>query len=188
MLIEEELKIKKGVLVEPNPQLVRLLKEKRGNNRVIGKGVGTVDGIMTYYLMSADTLNTFSEREVDNSINDGYSIVGKIQVEIIEINRLLHTEFSDGNLDYLSIDVEGMDLQIIKSIDYGTIAPRIICIETASRGTDLGKGDEFKELVNFLREKQYVIYADTLINTIFVKKEAVWKNFGRDIIDIWSVD
>lgn len=184
MLIEEKLKIQKGVLVEPNPDLGKLLKKKRQNDKIINKGVGICNDTLTYYLMSSDTLNTFSKTDAEMSEKDGYPIIDEIQVEVVDINELLQSEFPNGDLDYISVDIEGEDFEVVRAIDYNRFKPKVICIETAARTGNIGKRKDLVELVKFLKSNDYAIYADTLINTIFVQKSACWKTVAEDLYDV----
>ena len=74
--------------------------------------------------------------------------------------------------DLLFLDAEGVDELIIKSIDYENNFPIIICAETISYSKG-NNGVKNKELITFLESKGYFMYADTYINSIFVKKD-IW--------------
>ena len=71
----------------------------------------------------------------------------------------------------VSIDVEGLDLQIAKTIDFGKFSPEAFCIETLwfAEGN---KETRNHEMISFFLQQGYFIYADTYINTIFCRKDA----------------
>ena len=73
--------------------------------------------------------------------------------------------------DLLSIDVEGLDEQILKSIDFEKTAPTIIVTETIDYSPTYKENLKRKEIISFLKSKGYIAYADTMINTIFVRKD-----------------
>ncbi|MBL0133475.1 MAG: FkbM family methyltransferase [Chitinophagaceae bacterium] len=68
--------------------------------------------------------------------------------------------------DFLSIDIEGLDLSILKSLDFQSYRPKVIYVECVEFSTD-HRGGKNKELVDFLLTKGYFIFGDTYINTIF---------------------
>ena len=70
----------------------------------------------------------------------------------------------------MSLDVEGMDYQILQSIDFDKYWPKIICVEAAEY-SPVGSGARREELINFLVGKDYYEYANTNLNAIMVKKE-----------------
>lgn len=137
---------------------------------------------MTYYdFGDYHTLNTCSEEEKNNYIRQGFNLKNTTKIEIICINDLIHDYFPDGRLDFLSIDIEGQDEEIIKNIDYDFVRPAIICVETAVYKS--GKIDNMLSLVEFLKSKGYYLTADTSLNSIFIdERRSKHKRFLNDII------
>ena len=70
----------------------------------------------------------------------------------------------------MSIDVEGMDFQILKSIDFTTSAPKVICVEAADY-SPVGAGMRRHEMIDFLVSKGYYEYANTNLNAIMVQSK-----------------
>lgn len=181
-LLSRSFNVKKGVLVEPNTQLSKQIAEVRPKDIVINKGIGVVAGELSYYdFGDSHVLNTCSDEEKDFIIKQGFQLKNTTKIKIVPINDLLHEYFPDGRLDFLSIDIEGHDEEIVKSIDYDFIRPTIICIETAIYGG--GKSDGMSDLVKFFKSKDYYLTADTSLNSIFIdEKRSVHKRFLNDII------
>jgi hypothetical protein len=74
-------------------------------------------------------------------------------------------------LDLLSIDVEGLDYQIVSSIDLKKYRPKVVCLESV----EYTGGDTYvksKKLASYLYKNGYFLYADTFINSIFVDETA----------------
>lgn len=181
-LLSRTFNIKKGVLVEPNTQLSKQIAKARPKDIVVNKGIGVVAGELSYYdFGDYHTLNTCSDEEKNFIIKQGFTLKSTTKIEIVPINDLLHEYFSDGRLDFLSIDIEGQDEEIVKSIDYEFIRPAIICIETAVyKG---GKIEGMSELVDFFKSKDYYLTADTSLNSIFIDgKRSIHKRFLNNII------
>ncbi len=63
---------------------------------------------------------------------------------------------------------EGMDEIILESINYEASSPTVICVETITF-SKTGTGVKNTSIVKFLESKGYMVFADTYINTIFVK-------------------
>lgn len=181
-LLSRLFSVKKGVLVEPNPRLIEQITKVRPNDIVINKGIGVVAGELSYYdFGDYHTLNTCSDEEKDSIIKQGFPLKSTTKIEIVPINDILHEYFPDGRLDFLSIDIEGKDLEIVKSIDYNFIRPAIICIETAVYMG--GKIDDMLELVDFFKSKDYYLTADTSLNSIFIDgKRSIHKRYLNGIL------
>lgn len=165
----------RGVNIEPDPIRFENLAKARKNDINLNIGISDFEGELDFYVMSESTLSSFSEETANNLQNQGYLVVDKKKVRVSTINEVLKSYCNDKFPDFLSIDVEGLDERIIKSIDYTKSTPIVICIETISFSND-GRGVKNKEIISFLESKGYMVFADTNVNTIFVKRE-VWMRY-----------
>jgi FkbM family methyltransferase len=88
--------------------------------------------------LTARTFNTFSAEQADDvvKISEGWkpyqrqSIVDEIEVRLVPLNDILEKHFSNG-IDFISIDTEGVDMQILQSIDFNRCRPKMICVEAS---------------------------------------------------------
>lgn len=161
----------RGVNVEPNPTSLKLFQQKRPKDVNLNIGISTFAGSLDYYQMNISTMNTFDKAGAEDLVlNHGFKIdqIKKVEVKILQ--HVIEENLKGIFPDFLSIDVEGLDLEILHQIDYTKNFPKVICVETISY-TNNGTGKKNQELINFLLSKNYFIYADTFINTIFVNKK-----------------
>lgn len=159
-----------GINIEPDPLLFRAFLEHRKKDKNLNIGISDTEDILDFYVISSPTLNTFSKEEAHNYEKEGDFKI--LNIEKIKVNTLSNvlTEFSNGIFpQFLSIDAEGIDELIIKGIDFEKNYPIVICIETISFSTT-GNGAKNTELIKFIEQKGYICYADTNINSIFVRK------------------
>jgi len=70
----------------------------------------------------------------------------------------------------MTVDVEGMDEQIVRSINYGSGGPKVISVETITFSAHR-QGQKKTDVRDFLQKNGYLLFADTYINTIFVRKK-----------------
>lgn len=163
-----------GINIEPDPILFEAFEKERKKDKNLNIGISDIEDVLDFYIISSPTLNTFSKEEAYNYQKEGdfkIQTVKKIKVNTLE-NVL--NEFANGEFpQFLTVDAEGIDELIIKSIDFENNFPIVICIETISFSTS-GHGVKNKSLITFIESKGYLVYADTNINTIFVK-ENFWK-------------
>jgi len=59
-------------------------------------------------------------------------------------------------------------LEILNTIDYKSTYTKVICVETLSYFTK-GKGKKDINIINFLQEQDYILYAYIYINSIFFR-------------------
>jgi FkbM family methyltransferase len=165
----------RGVNVEPDPTLIEAFKRKRPKDINLNIGVAASDGTLAFYVMAPRTLNTFSQKEANAAVEEGQGrihVEEVIQIPVTNINKLIETYF-DTWPDFLSLDVEGMDLAILQCIDYSKTRPKVICVETITY-SEKRQGKKITEIADYLGEQAYFLYADTYVNSIFVDSE-VWR-------------
>lgn len=169
----------RGVLIEPNPYLYKKLRSHRPNDTVVNTGIGFDNRTEAdFYLFPnyANGLSTFSEKEALHWQNIGMKGMGKIPLEkvvklpLTPINTILEKYFTANPPNIISIDVEGLDLEILKTMNFEKYGPDVICVETLQYDENQ-KGYKNEELIQFILSKDYKVYADTWVNTIFLKKE-----------------
>jgi FkbM family methyltransferase len=160
-----------GVCIEPDPVLNRNFPKMRPRDIHLNCGVGIDDGLAEFFVMSTPTLNTFSEKEASEYAASGkYLITQKLKIEIQNVNRIIKNNFSVcPNL--VSLDVEGWDLVVLRSFDFEKYRPQVFCVETLSFTEDQSER-KLNEIIEFMHSKNYLTYADTYINTIFVDRSA----------------
>lgn len=161
----------RGVLVEPNPARTPDLRKKRPHDTVLEAGVGLDDTpTMDYYMLSDEQLNTFDKAQVEY-LTSTFNIKVKrvVTLPMLPINRVIADHFGGAAPDYLSIDVEGLDLAILKTLDFTRFRPKLICAETVITGT-LKHNTEMTE---FLATREYVIRGGTRANTVFLDNRLI---------------
>lgn len=128
-----------GVLIEPNPYLFKKLKAQRPGDIVLNTGIGMSDITEAdFYLFpnKANGLSTFSKKEANHWVQTGMKGLGKIEIEkvikmpLIPVNNILEKYFQNNRLNFISLDVEGLDLDILKTLNFSKFKPDVICVET----------------------------------------------------------
>lgn len=87
------------------------------------------------------------------------------------INSIMSEYFKDSTLFLISLDVEGLDKQILKSFNFKKFRPIFFCVETAELSSEHFLGVKENELNTLMLMNGYEVYADTYINTIFIRKD-----------------
>jgi FkbM family methyltransferase len=166
-----------GVLIEPNPRLSQRLSSARPRDIVVQAGVGlTSESEADLYVFprNFDGLSTFSKAEATHWETIGLKGHGKMHVEsiirvpLVSVNDVMATHFQNRLPNLLSLDIEGLDLDVLKSLDFERFAPDVLCVETLSYDKNQN-GYKRRDIIEFVVAKNYVAYADTWANTIFCK-------------------
>jgi len=161
----------RGVCVEPAPALFKEFKIKRPQDTSLNCGIGIAHGFAEFYLMSTSSLNTFSKVEAERyQANGNQSILGILNIELRTINEIIEENFKKCP-HFVSMDVEGLDFVILQNFDFSKFRPQVFCLETLTY-TDDKSERKLMEISDFMHGQDYMTYADTYINTIFVDKFA----------------
>lgn len=164
-----------GVSVEPDPELFKVIRKERPQEVSLNVGVSDQgNGEADFYIMNVPTLNTFSKKEADRySSYEGKSIKEVVKIPLMNVNDIIAKNFKGDVPNFVSIDVEGMDMVIVRSFDFKIYRPEVLCIETLSY-TENNTEEKLDEIIQYVLTQGYFLYADTYINSIFVDKEK-WK-------------
>lgn len=161
----------RGVCVEANPALIPMIKRLRPGDTVLNMGVSVNSATEAdFYIFDGHAINTFDRNEAEKRAASGiHPIKAVVKVPLVGINELIAAHF-DTWPDLLSLDIEGLDLQVLQTLDFSKYPIPVICVETCrySENHVRPKDPAFAAL---LLEKGYFVYADTYINTIFVNRE-----------------
>jgi FkbM family methyltransferase len=159
-----------GICIEPDITLFEKIKNSRTRDICLNIGIGETDGaISSFYIMDIATLNTFSAEEAERMEREfGHSIKQIVEIPIRNINVIM--EEYQMKPDFISIDVEGLDLLILKTIALDKVRPKAFVIETVQYSLN-NTGTKISKIQEYMLAKGYLIYADTWVNTIFVDKD-----------------
>ncbi|HTK33039.1 MAG TPA: FkbM family methyltransferase [Candidatus Paceibacterota bacterium] len=158
-----------GICVEPNPSLCARIKKKRSRDTVLNIGVGIENGTKDFYLLSNDALSTFSQSEVQTEIAKGHTIIGKIPVSIQTINKIISD--AKREIDFLSLDIEGLDKMVLETLDFKKYRPKVICVETRSFGSS--EYEARANLEDLMKKNGYDNVGYTPINSIYADSSII---------------
>jgi len=167
------------VCIEPDPSFFSLLKQARKRDKILNVGIADTAGAeqkATLYVFPDpySGWNTFSQSEaVSRQAESEITISTTREINLMNINDVIAQHFPQ-TPNLVSIDVEGLDLQILRSIDFERHSPEVLCVETITFSTS-NQEQKLDETIGFVESMGYFVYADTHINTIFCRKSSYKK-------------
>lgn len=162
----------RGVCVEPDIKMCEITRAIRPYDKTLNIGIGLSekdDAIFYLFPGHLNTWSTFSEEEAIKREKESGIKAKKQIVSLKTINNIIEQHF-DSCPNFISIDVEGLDLEILKSLDFNRFRPDVFCVETISFSIS-NTEEKLNDVSDFLHSKGYFTYADTHINTIYCNKE-----------------
>lgn len=162
----------RGVNVEPDPDLFAAFGEQRPRDTNLNCAISLMDdGEADFFCMEPPTLNTLSEAEARAYEATGHHPVrAVVRVPTMTLNSLLDKHFPARAPDLLTVDIEGFDEQVVRSVDLSRHRPLVICVETLSYSVDR-REVKLHGVAEHLLPNGYMLYADTYINSIFVDEQ-----------------
>jgi len=126
------------------------------NNVITGDGRK-----VEFYEFGTGHMNTLSESHYNQHINDDEETI-IVTMDSVGINDLIIEENLQDNLDWLHLDTESVDDEIIMSLDFDKITkPKLIVFETINFSKErLGNSHRIDNLFNWLQSHGYNVKYD----------------------------
>ncbi len=152
----------KGHLFEPIQANMALIKIFRRRDRKYQNLVGSSKTKTKFFEFVPTEYSTMVKSVADQLIAEGKKLKSTYEIDAIRLSetdiQLIPTEPS-----LLSIDVEGADLEVLNSIDWTKIRPRVVCIE------EVGETNS-KLIKEKLELEGYSLVEDSGISKIYLHK------------------
>jgi FkbM family methyltransferase len=119
----------RGINVEANPILHKLFLEQRPQDINLNVGVGIKSGFQDFYMIDGESgRNSFIKEVAEGFVMDypEFAITEVRQLPIFTVEQILHHRRVP---DFLSIDIEGMDFEVLQSIDFRRYPFKVVCVE-----------------------------------------------------------
>lgn len=149
----------RGINIDPQPGSKKLFDKYRKGDINIEAGIADKNGDLTYYIIDdKSTMNTFS---LDNLKKLGMEkhVKKTMTIPVFTFDSLLAKYPHVKEVDYLNIDAEGYEMEILGQMN--SLKPKIISIEQNDIFT---LSDVFEsDVCHFLKSKGYIPFAKNLI-------------------------
>jgi FkbM family methyltransferase len=159
-----------GIVVEPQPQLAAALRERRR---------ATVCAVACSSPENAGRTMTLHLAGIHSSFDPQLKVAvvrpeGAVDVPLTTLDRILSDNGAPAPLDFLAIDTEGHEIEVLRGFDFARWRPRLILIEDLV--LDLA-------LHRFMRAHGYKWVRRTDINSWYVPDDSV---MGVSLIGRWQ--
>jgi len=163
----------KGVCIEPDEAMISAIKKTRPKDIILNIGIAKENTTGASFYLFPGKLNawsTFSKEEAEIRKSESGIDYQVRNVELKNINTIVR-EYFNPYPNFISLDVEGLDLEILESLNFKEYKPEVICVETISFGYLNNTEKKINSIAEFMCQNGYAVYADTHINTIFCRKD-----------------
>lgn len=160
----------KGVLVEADPLLCEGLRKKRVEDQVWNIAISDKldkisegSSLLNFYVCSLPTRSTLDAGQAEELVRMGFKIERVIEIPSMTFEDIVK---KTGIIpDYLSIDIEGYDLRVLKSIDFKKFPIKVIVAECDKT--------EEKDMIDYMKKQGYQLYKRYRANVLFIRTAIV---------------
>lgn len=156
----------RGINIEPNPEMLSLFQRQRRRDINLCCGVANREGELVYYMFNEPALNSFDKTVSEQRPNDRYRMIGTRKIRVRPLAAILAEQLPAATpIDFMSVDVEGYDLEVLESNDWSKFRPA--CVLAEAIGFNLvNPGAE--PIHVFMESQGYELFAKTF-NTLFYR-------------------
>lgn len=156
----------RGVNIDANPNVIAEFKKHRPEDTNVNVGVAKEESILTFYLFDKFSgLNTFSKEHVKKYPQ--LKVTEMMNIKVVTATTILNEYFPKVAPDLFSIDVEGLDIEVIATIDFNKHRPKVICSEIWPH--------ESESTIKYLDSFGYEVLCRMGANLIWVQKTDIPK-------------
>ncbi len=157
-----------GINVEPLP--VYFAKHQRSRERDINLNIALLDkpGNRTLFEISGSALSTFDTNHAEDHRAKGFQVTER-QVEVRTLEAICDEYAKDTTqIDFLKVDTEGTELQVLQGGNWMRFRPRVLVIEATIPDSPTTSHDEWEAFI--LAQGYIYAYFDGL-NRFYVRQE-----------------
>lgn len=158
----------RGINIDPMPNSMHEFRKERPDDTNIECGIAVTEGELSYYIFEEYAINTFSESLANERINKGHKLLKTQVVKIYPLSSILdkYLPYKQA-IDFMSIDAEGFEMQILISNNWNKHRPYIIIVESLDFDImNLQQSEIYKKLTSL----QYRLCAKTVNSLFFIDK------------------
>jgi len=158
----------RGINIEADPSLMPLFHRARKRDINLNLAVGNSTLPLDFYVFKHRAYNTFDPLLAEKRKQEGIPFETALRIPMEPLADILDRHLPPNQtIDFMTIDVEGFDLQVLQSNNWEKYAPCFLLVE--SLGAALAHELETNEIHVFLRRLGYTLVAYMGRNCIYRK-------------------
>ena len=160
----------RGINVEPNPEMAARLRTARPDDVTLDTAVGADPGRANLQVFSewASSNTLVEEFAATISSSQNVPIERTVDVEVLPLHTVLERHGpADGTIDIMSVDVEGLDLEVLQSNNWTRFRPLVLGVEDL--GIDL-LNPASSPIVSFMDSVGYRFVAHAVLTSFYIPR------------------
>lgn len=152
-----------GINIDASPKSMGKFNKARKRDINLEVAVSNENSLKYINIYDESAYNTLDPKRANELNIKGIGIKGAREIRTVKLKDLLDIHLNK-EIDFLSIDVEGLDLEVLKSNDWNKYNPKFILVELHF---DDAEEILVSELYKFLKNKHYKLVSIIRITLLF---------------------
>jgi FkbM family methyltransferase len=158
-----------GINVEPAPEPFALIERDRTRDINVNVGCSNQEGTLALHTAVGDAsgLSSFTAKEVAVHEQRGYKFE-PVSVRVVTLASICEQHVNGRQIDFMSIDVEGHEREVLEGADFDRFRPRVIVIESTLPNTTISTHERWEDLIV---SHNYTFAVFDGLNRYYVRRE-----------------
>ncbi|TDK42026.1 FkbM family methyltransferase [Algoriphagus formosus] len=159
-----------GINIDAMPDSMKAFNKVRARDINLEIPISDKKQVLTYYAFNEPALNGFSkELSEKRDGHDNFKLLFTKDIETFTLEEILDQYLpKDQTIDFLSVDVEGLDFEVIRSINLEKYKPKVILAEILRNS--LSNLDQ-NPMLGYLEGYGYSVMAKTVNTAFFIHED-----------------
>ena len=166
-----------GINIDATPGSMDSFKKHRKRDINIEAAIANEVIEMTYYLFNPSFYNTFEKRFAEEYRD---KLIGEKLIKTQKLVSIFDRFVGNIEIDFLTIDAEGYDYDILKSNNWEKYRPKVVVIEYITYYES--EKEQNQLMKGFLESVGYLFFCNTPTNAFFVEKSFLIGRFNKEIL------
>lgn len=147
----------RGINVEPIPAQYQFFVRDRPRDINLNVGVGAASGLLRFHECIADTaLSTLDAAQAQIHARRGLEI-RTYDIEVLTLQAIIDAHGGGQEIDFLKIDVEGWEQEVLRGLDLSRCTPRVLVIEATKPASPITNWDDIGAIESWTQWEPMVL-------------------------------
>jgi FkbM family methyltransferase len=164
----------KGINIDPTPGSMRKFNLLRSRDINLEIGIGATQSKINFYCFNEPALNTFDPELASKRNNQKPYFITKTRlVDVFPLSDVFAAYVSPNQqIDFMTVDVEGLDLAVLQSNDWNLYRPTYLLVEDVDFLIESPRDSEVYQFINSVGYsvvsvlKRTIIFIDSTKNAL----------------------
>lgn len=158
-----------GINIDANASLIELHRRLKPRDQSIFAAIAQHQQTLTYTQFEGETLMASMDPEfVRACLANGLRIRSELAMKTTTLTEILEQLRAPNRFELLNVDVEGLDLEVLRSLDFARFRPKMIIVEIL--GFDL-ENYRAEPIFEYLSALGYRLAGYTHMNAVFMERQ-----------------